>query len=178
MQLENIILMKYGVHAGEDVAAIIKRKEEEITKAGYCFCGYGGTLLHPLNQIEPFCKNKKVYLLLTKTPSKFLNDAKRADYFSKDKITYEKIPKDIHVLGSKYALVFKDLKKVNMDINLYDYKIGIGASAGKCLKDYFRGRVDKACATFKEKANKEEKVHIDYIVELVSPYAVFIKESL
>lgn len=178
MQFENIILMKYGYHAGEEVDAIIKRKEKEIADVGYCFWGYGGTLLHPLNQTQPFCENKKVYLLLTQTPSKFLNSAKRAEYYSKDKITYEKIPNGINVLGSKYALVFKNLKKVDMEINLYDYEIGIGASTGKCLKDYFGGRVDKAIATFNGKADKEEKVHIDYVAEMIVPYAVIIKERL
>lgn len=178
MKMENIILMKYGYHANEEVDAIIKRKEKEIKDVGYCFWGYGGTLLHPLTQTQPFCKNKKVYLLLTKTPSKFENSAKRANYFSIDKIHYEKITKGINVLGSKHALVFKDLQKVDMEINLCDYEIGIGASLGKNLGDYFHGRVDKACAVYKGKSQKEKKIHIDYIAELVSPYAVFIKEEL
>ena len=178
MKMENIILMKYGYHANEEVDAIIKRKEKEIKDVGYCFWGYGGTLLHPLTQTQPFCKNKKVYLLLTSTPSKFENSAKRANYFSIDKIHYEKIPKGINVLGSKHALVFKDLQKVDMEINLCDYEIGIGVSLGKNLGDYFHGRVDKAIAIYKGKSQKEKKIHIDYIAELISPYAVFIKEEL
>lgn len=178
MKLENIILMKYGYHANEEVDSIIKRKQKEIKDNGYCFWGYGGTILHPLKQTQPFCKDKKVYLLLTSTQSKYENNGTRALEYSIDKLNYQKIPKSINVFGSTYALVFKNLEQVNFEINLCDYEIAIGSSKGKCLKDYFGGRVDKACATYKKKSDLEEKIHIDYIAELVSPYAVFIKEKI
>ncbi len=88
MQFKNIILMKYGIHASEDVDEIIKRKQQEIKDNHCCFWGYGGTLLHPLNQVQPFCKNKKVYLLLVRTKSNLYNENRRADYYSIDNYNY------------------------------------------------------------------------------------------
>ena len=176
--MNHIILMKYGYHASEEVDSIIKRKLLEIEEKGFCFWGYGGTLLHPLNQVQPFCEKEKVYLLLSFTNSKYFGDSMRANYYSSDKINYQKIPKEINVYGSKKALVFNNLKKVDFDINLYDYEVEIGNSKGKSLADYFKLRVDKVCAVYKETSKIKKMVHIDYIAELVYPYSVFIKEEL
>ncbi len=42
--------------------------------------------IHPLNQVQPFCKNKeKVYLLLTSTISELNNIPKCSSYYSIDK---------------------------------------------------------------------------------------------
>ena len=167
MNLENIILMKYGYHAKEDENTIIKRKQQEIMEKGYCFWGYGGTLLNPLKQVQPFSKNKKIYVLFVHTKSTYQNDGKLSLYYSINQKEYEPIPKKINVYGSKYALVFKDLKKVDFSINLNDYEIAIGPSKGKKLSQYFQGRVDKACAKFKEKTDIEKNICIDYIAELL-----------
>lgn len=35
---------------------------------------------------------------------------------------------------------------VDFSVNLCNYEVGIGNSKGKSLKEYFCGRLDKACA--------------------------------
>lgn len=35
--MDNIIYMKYGVHAGETVDSIMRCKQDEIAKVGYTF---------------------------------------------------------------------------------------------------------------------------------------------
>ncbi len=173
--MKKVIIMKYGVHADENVDNIIKRKQKEIEDNGFCFWGYGGVLLHPVNQVQPFCKDDDVYLLLTRTKSDFIGNSKRSKSYSINNKEYKNIPSSINVYGSKYALVFTQLKEYNKDINLCDYKVGIGNSKDKPLVDYFKFRVDKACATKCDNSLKEKLVHIDYIAKLKYPYSVFVK---
>lgn len=54
--MDNIIYMKYGVHAGETVDSIVRRKQDEIAKVGYTFWGVWGKLLSPLNSSSTFCR--------------------------------------------------------------------------------------------------------------------------
>jgi len=176
--MNNIIFMKYGSHALENVDSIILRKQKEIENVGFCFWGYGGTLLHPLKQVLPFANDKYVYIFFMKTESEFLGEGTVYKYYSIDNIKYEKVPMGIKVTGSKKALVFNNLRKVDIRVNLCDYEIAIGPSKGKNLSDYMKGRVDKACAVLTEKSKGEKIVHIDYIAELVEPYAVFLKEEI
>lgn len=51
MKFENIIIMKYGVHAKEAVCSIIERKQEEYHKTGQMFWGYNGVLCNPQTQV-------------------------------------------------------------------------------------------------------------------------------
>lgn len=174
--LENIIIMKCGTHASEKIEQIYSRKKQEEINIGYFYWGYGGTLCHPLNQVQPFCENKeKVYLLLTPTISELNNEPNRSEKYSLDKIEWKNIDSAINVLGSKYAIVASKLQKCDFEIDLSDYEIAIGNSKGKKLGDYFKGRIDKACAikTFK-KDNKIQKVKIVMIAELRYPYSVFV----
>lgn len=177
MELENIIIMKCGTHASEKIEDIFNRKKLEEINNGYAYWGYGGTLCHPINQVQPFCKsNNKVYLLLTQTDSELNNDPKRAETFSIDNNTWEVFNSKVNVYGSKYALIIKNLQKCNLEIDLEDYEIAIGKSKGKKLSEYFQGRVDKACATknIKDK-NNSKKIKIVMIAELASPYSIFVK---
>ena len=69
---KNIIVMKYGVHASEDVESIVVRKMQEVQVAKKMFWGYGGVLCHPLKQVQPFLrencsKGEKTYLLLSES---------------------------------------------------------------------------------------------------------------
>lgn len=180
--LKNIIIMKCGTHASEKIEDIFKRKKEEEQKTGYIYWGYGGTLCHPLNQVQPFCNdNNKIYLLLTPTSSELNNEPKRSNYFSIDNKTWESIDTNVNVYGSKYALVIKNLQKCDFDINLSDYEIAIGKSKGKNLTNYLNGRVDKACASERKKCNistESKKIKIVMIAELINPYSVFVKEEL
>ena len=173
--MDNIIIMKYGVHAGEKVDDIMSRKIKEIKNNGFCFFGYGGSFIHPTNQVQPFCKDKDVYLLLTRTKSNYTKNTSKSLYYSVDKNEYLEIPNSINVYGSKYALVLDELIKYDKDINLCEYEVGIGNSKGKTLSEYFRYRVDKACAVYKGKSSNKKIIHIDYIAKLKYPYSVFVK---
>lgn len=175
--LQNIIIMKCGTHASEKIDDIYNRKKQEEADVGYFYWGYGGTLCHPLNQVQPFCKGKeKVYLLLTPTTSELNNVPQRSSYYSTDKEVWNNINQSINVLGSKYAIVASKLQKCDFEINLNDYEIAIGNSLGKSLGDYLKGRVDKACAIKKTQGNKkEQKIKIVMIAELTYPYSVFVR---
>lgn len=151
IMLDNIIIMKYGVHAGESISNIIERKFKELKLTGNFYWGYGGTLCHPISQVQPFLKNaaesnNSVYLLLTPTKSNNYNDFLESKEFSYNKINWFPMPKNIHVYGSKYALICRDLKKSDFEINLCEYEVSVGASKGKSISEYFKGRVDKCCA--------------------------------
>lgn len=179
IDLENIIIMKCGTHASEKIEDIYNRKKEEEINTNYFCWGYGGVLCHPLNQVQPFCKDKdKVYLLLTPTTSELNNKPTRSKEYSIDNKNYKEINKAINVLGSKYAIVANKLQKCDFEINLYDYEIAIGNSKGKPLGDYLKGRVDKACAIRTSKATKKvQKVKIVMIAELDYPYSVFVRNN-
>ena len=177
MNLDNVIIMKCGTHANEKIEDIFNRKKLEEINNGYTCWSYGGTLCHPINQVQPFCKAyNKVYLLLTPTNSELNNDPKRAESFSIDKYTWSNFNSEVNVYGSKYALVIKNLQKCNFEIDLKDYEIAVGKSKGKNLSEYLQGRVDKACAikNIKDK-NNSKKIKIVMIAELVSPYSIFVK---
>ena len=53
---ESFIFMKVGNHAGENFDAILARKNREREQAGCIFWGYGGTVCHPLMQVQPFAR--------------------------------------------------------------------------------------------------------------------------
>lgn len=176
INLDNIIIMKCGTHASEKIEDIFKRKKLEELNNGYSCWGYGGTLCHPLKQVQPFCNTyQKVYLLLTPTNSELNNQPKRAERFSIDKEIWKSLNSKINIYGSKYALVIKNLQKCDFEIDLKDYVVAIGNSKGKSLVDYLNGRIDKACA-IKNKNNAQisKKIKIVMIAEVVAPYSLFV----
>ena len=180
MKYKNIIFMKYGVHASEDVDGIINRKLKEIEDTGKMFWGYGGTVCHPLNQVKPFlnenkAKGEKTYLVLSYTKSNFNNKPNKSELYSMDKIEWNKIPDGINVLGSKYALICKSFKKVKHSINLEDYNIAIGPSTGKKMSQYIKGRIDKGCGRYENKNSndKDNNLEISLIAEIQD--VVFVK---
>lgn len=175
---KNIVVMKYGVHASEDVDSIVVRKMQEVQVAKKMFWGYGGVLCHPLKQVQPFLrencsKGEKTYLLLTETSSRFDNVPSEASFYSFNKIEWDSVPKGVKILGSKYAIICKNITACDFFIDLSDYVIPIGNSKGKVLSDYIRGHVDKACGRYVE-TNKESKpIKISLYGEIES--AVFVK---
>ncbi len=179
---EAIIFMKIGYHTDEEIKKIIDRKIMEEKQAGFFFWGYGGSLCHPTNQVIPFiekCKHKKVNpkLLMTFTQSKFRATPIWQKEYSVDKKVWRPLPSGVKIKGSKYALVCKNIKKVNMKIDLNSYVVAVGPKIGTPLGEYIRYRVDKACA-FKSDSRKnlpERFVDIVYIADIVYPYAVFVR---
>lgn len=180
--------MKYGVHASESVAAIVSRKRRESAIAGVTFWGYGGTLCHPVNQVQPFAKavvatNGAVYLVMSSTQSELHSDPWQGTIYSASKYEWQSLPTSVEVYGSKYAIVCSDFSECKFDINLADYEVAVGASRGRNLSDYINGRVDKACASLigENKARstrieaKDKRVTITLIARVIEPYSVFIK---
>ena len=50
------IYMKVGPHGGETLDEILSRKARELEKADRIFWSYGGSILHPETQVQPFAQ--------------------------------------------------------------------------------------------------------------------------
>ena len=180
INLKNIVIMKYGVHAKENVHDIILRKKQEYQNCGLMFWGYNGVLCNPVTQIQPFLEENKLrgeetYLLLVRTYSDYNGEGYVGKEFSYDKSQWRKLPEGIKVIGSKYAVVCGELVECNIQLVLNDYEVAIGMSKNKPLHEYMRGRVDKACACLREKSNIElgKKVQVSYFSKILE--AAFIR---
>lgn len=179
--LSSIVFMKVGFHAGEDLDHIIIRKTEEQQKCGCIFWGYGGNSCHPTTQIGPFvaaalASHQRPLLAMKLTDSKFEGKPKFATEFSVDGTEWARLPDGAMVKGSKYALVCRNLRRVNTVLNLCEYEVAIGPSTGKNLGTHLRYRVDKACAAFIGNClSLPHKAEITYVAEIVEPYAVFLR---
>lgn len=175
----NIVFMKYGMHAGEAPDDIVKRKIEELENCGKMYWGYNGTLIDPVNQVQPFAKgvSGKVYLLLSYTGSEFENSSESAKEFSTDKKEWNPLPEKADVRGSEKALVCKTLEKVEgMEINLFDYFGVVGTSKNKPLGNYIKNHTDKVCAVYKGGSTETMMAKIDFVCELDSQMpAVYIR---
>lgn len=174
--------MKVGVHANEDLKSIIKRKREEIAKAGVAFWGYGGNTCHPLKAVQPFVEEAVksglvVHLLMQEINSNHGADPVRAESSSSDGLTYTRIHPDIHVLGSRYALVIDSLDVTDMTVHLNQTKVGVGPLAGNTGDSYLRGRVDKACLFYAPELPDLEGPEVKLVLSarLAAPYAVLLK---
>jgi hypothetical protein len=104
----------------------------------------------------------------------------RADDYSDDGLTWKRIPDEINVLGSRYALVIKELHKDEFDLPLAHTRVAIGNSQGRPGDHYISGRVDKACleVTGEQAEGPAEPgslVHIGVVAKLVEPYAVYVR---
>lgn len=183
---QGILFMKVGVHANESLEDIIARKTLEIEQAGFALWGYGGNTCHPATMVQPFAQRHvstggKIFLCMQEMESKHFADPVRAEQYSFDGINYEKVPSAINVLGSRFALAIKDLRKETFILPLDKTKVAVGNSAGTLGNKYIAGRVDKACLDISDQidipSDPEEStaVQISLVAELCEPYAVFLK---
>ena len=180
-----ILFMKVGVHAQESLEDIIERKTKEIKEAGFALWGYGGNTCHPTTKVQPFVteregRGEKVILCMNEMKSNHFADPVRAEYYSVDGADWERVPKEINVLGSRYALAIKELRREKLVLPLGKSAVAIGNSKGMSGLRYINGRVDKACLELGEgvdipPAPDEKFVQIDLVAELCNPYAVFLK---
>jgi hypothetical protein len=181
-----ILFMKVGTHAQETLEDIIARKSKEIDEAGYAMWGYGGNTCHPRTMVQPFAttfekKGQPIILCMQEMNSKHFAEPLRATEFSIDGIEWKKIPDPIHVLGSRFALVIKGLRKEEHVLPLNQTRVAVGNNQGRVGSRYLLGQVDKACLEITDKpeqTNEEEKkeVEISLVAELAAPYAVFLKD--
>lgn len=179
------IFMKVGVHASESLESIIQRKREEIAKAGVSFWGYGGGTCHPLTAVQPFVKEYvangvNVRLLMQEIDSRHYAQPVRAEEYSADGVRWEKVHQDIHVRGSRYALVINSLDIVDMAVSLEDSAVGVGRMRGSSGDSYIRGHVDKACLVYQPGAVPHpggRQVSLRLAARLAAPYAVLLKQN-
>ena len=153
---KNIIYMKYGTHVSEKPDDIIRRKIEECNHQGMSFWGYGGNLCHPINQVQPFIKEnlergEKTYLVLSRTTSVYNGYPSRATFYSADKISWKEIPIGINVLGSPLAIICRNMEMCNFLLDLADYEVPVGNSAGKILSQILSWHINKSCGRLIQK---------------------------
>jgi len=175
--------MKVGYHGDETLDEIIQRKTREEKACGILFWGYGGVICHPLNQVSPFVRSAEeqgsgVKLILSVTPSKFHKKTQYAKYYSADQKTWQPMPKGSLITASAFAIICKNFRKVNYQIDISKYEVAIGPNKGKNLREYLSYRTDKACAIYNPQFGRaSHPVSIAFEADVVSPYAVFCSPS-
>lgn len=184
---DSIIFMKVGRHAGESFEQILERKRREYERAGMTFWGYGGGTMHPIMRVQPFVRmrieqGKQIRILMQEMNSKHPDTEVFAREFSRDGVTWEPIPEGVQVRGSKYALVLDEVQPGDLTINLGDYQVGEGPSAGKLGSDYIRGRVDKGLldraptpAPGDPSTEDLRLIKVSYQAVLKDPFAVLLR---
>lgn len=183
---QGILFMKVGVHASESLEDIIARKTLEIEQAGFALWGYGGQTCFPTTMVQPFAKQHvsaggHIFLCMQEMESRHFAAPVRAEQYSSDGINWRKIPAEINVLGSRFALAIKNLHEEKFILPLNKTKVGVGRSAGTAGNKYIAGQVDKACLNITDQidipSDPEESrdVEISLVAELCEPYAVFLK---
>jgi hypothetical protein len=182
-----ILYMKIGVHAREPLDSIVARKLKEIEDEGYAMWGYGGSTCHPSSMVQPFAsssaeRGQTIYLCMREMNSKHWAEQIRASEYSVDGEAWRTIPRKISVLGSRYALTIKNLRKEEFALPLEQTRVALGNSAGATGAKYVAGRVDKACLVLaaptpspSETARPAEPIGL--VAELCEPYAVFLRNS-
>ncbi len=185
---QGVLFMKIGTHANEDLDDIIARKRREIDDAGFAMWGYGGNTCHPTTMVQPFAADRmeagsSIVLCMEPMVSNHFAPAVRADEYSADGQTWEKIDPRINAVGSRYALLIEDLKEDAFDLPLGQTEVAVGPSAGRVGGRYIQGRVDKACLVVRDepmRVNDEKharSISIGYTAKLKAPYAVFLRSS-
>jgi hypothetical protein len=182
---QGFLYMKVGTHAQEPLEDIINRKTREIEQAGYAMWGYGGNTCHPETMVQPFARSCEqrgdvIYLCMEEMNSKHFAEQIRAEEWSSDGLKWQTIPPEIAVLGSRYALVIKNLRKEEFDISLQNTKVAIGNSSGASGSKYISGRVDKGCLEVWENpvvSPEDKSVHIKLVADLINPYAVYLRNK-
>src|SRR6266496_843532 len=132
---QGLIYMKVGTHAQEPLEDIIARKTKEIEEAGLAFWGYGGSTCHPQTMVQPFARKYEhqggvIYLCMQPMESKHFAPQIQAEEYSVDGIQWERIPKGVKVLGSRYALLIRRLRPESFELPLERTRVAIGNSMG------------------------------------------------
>ncbi|SKA31721.1 hypothetical protein [Consotaella salsifontis] len=180
-----VLFMKIGTHAQEELADIIARKKEEISKTGYGMWGYGGNTCHPASMVQPFARKfaqigQPIHLCMETMNSSHIAAPMCAAEYSVDGVQWEEIPHTIEVRGSKYALVIDQLREEQLKLPLDQTRVPVGPSTGRLGSRYVKGRVDKACLSVldaPELTNEGDprEIDIDLVATLREPYAVFLR---
>lgn len=179
-----VIFMKVGTHAGETLPDIIERKTLELKRAGVSFWGYGGNTCHPLSIVQPFVESRfaaghDVRLVMNPMDSKHFAAQEVAKEYSDDGVRWQRVPRDVNVLGSRYALVLSSLDVDDFDVDLASLRVALGSRQGAPASEYVQGRVDKGCFIVGSDADHRgvDPVprHIGLVASLARPYAVLLR---
>lgn len=180
------IHMKVGPHGPESLDEILDRKNREFRETGRIFWGYGGFVLHPRTQIWPFAeewveKLGSVYLMMERleNPARSrVPNALSATHYSENGNDWAPLPRGV-ATGPAHALVVGKIEEVNRELDLREYRVGIGRSTGKNALDYIKGMSDKGCLVRAGKTpDREEKlVTIAFAARLLLPYGVFLRRA-
>jgi hypothetical protein len=181
-----ILFMKVGTHAQEKLSDIIARKSREIEEAGFALWGYGGNTCHPRTMVQPFARGleeqgQPIYLCMHEMSSNHFAEPLRAQEYSVDGIEWKEIPRAINVLGSRFALVIRDLRQEEHVLPLSQTKVAIGNNKGRVGSRYIQGHVDKACLEVTDRPEQVntgnlKEIRINLVAKLTSPYAVFLRD--
>lgn len=171
--------MKVGFHAGEEWESVIERKLAEIASAGVAFWGYGGSACHPTRQVQPFARKfaPDVSVAMLPTSSRPVSPSLRAEEMSEDGSHWERLPPGVIIRGSKWALVLDDLRLCEKTVDLGQYEVGVGRSAGKPAAAYLRGQSDKACLRRAKITRRPDRRQVVVLGHLAEPWAVFLRPS-
>lgn len=180
-----IVFMKVGRHAGETLDEIVARKMKEHEDAKEIFWGYGGGTMHPLSKVQPFMRSHvrnrdRVFFVMEAMDSNHPDSELFANQFSADGTNWSDVPEGIRVRGSRYALVLNEIEVGDLDVNLADYRVGIGPSEGRIASEYIRGRVDKGLFSYGGRSNQDagkSVKHISLVATLREPYAVLLSNE-
>lgn len=177
---DRILFMKVGIHAGESLEDIVRRKRKEIDDEGCAFWGYGGATCHPRTMVQPFAAASPSPIVLVMHPmvSKHFAEPVRADEYSEDGVHWAPVPSGINCVGSRYALLLGDLEEVSETVDLAQTRVAVGPSAGKVGADYIRGRADKACLEVTDAPGGNSKqLTIGLRASIVKPFAVYLRNG-
>lgn len=184
---DRLLFMKVGVHAKESLEDIIKRKTKEIEDTGYALWGYGGNTCHPTTMVQPFVREATargniIRLCMQEVESHHYAEQVRAEQCSVDGRIWTDIPMSINALGSRYALVIKNLRLTEFDLALDQTRVGVGNSSGRLGSKYISGRVDKGCLEYMDAPqllNDAERklVPIRFVADLLEPFAVMLRNK-
>lgn len=182
-----LLYMKVGTHAQESLEDIIARKSKEIAKVGYGLWGYGGNTCHPSTMVQPFAERfagegRPIHLVMEEMDSKHFAEPLCAKHYSADNLEWHEIPEDIEVRGSRFALKIANLRQVEEELSLNATRVAVGPTMGRLGGRYVQGRVDKACLEVLDEpeiVNEESDRStrkINLVADLMSPYAVFLRD--
>jgi len=182
----SIVFMKAGSHSGYDLDEIFEIKKREEYSYGRFYWGYSGTLCHP-SRIHYFVRQLNLcggsnsepappMLVLAYTPSIYFSKIGRITQYSVDRKVWFSLPSEVLLTGCQYAIIGKNLRRVDITIDLNEYKTVLGEKIGKPLGEYIRYHVNKACAVFcPDSSLQQRNVRVAYIGELISPYCVYVR---
>lgn len=193
-KLKAFIFMKVGPYGKECFEDILDRKNCELKGSEkMIFWGYGGAVLNPKTQVQPFVEEWKkeglgsIEVLMSRTTSNpkkgsnYLGTENCKEKYSTDKKAdekdWKKIPSEI-CTDSEHALVLDEIRPCHFHLDLQKFKVGARNSSkyGESAADYIKDQTDKGClvkagARFPGDA---VEVCITYRAYLKHPYAVFL----